>query len=69
LGEIKPTKQFFEELNKEQLTLPDVWHVLRTGYIFDPPESDIVNGEWKYRIEGRSTDGVWIMVVFYFKGG
>jgi len=67
-GQVKPSKHFRDELDKEpDVTLPDVWHVLRGGCIFDPPEQDIKTGEWKYRIEGKTPDGVWIEVVFCFK--
>ena len=67
-GQVKPTKHFRDALDDEpDLTIPDVWHVLKSGCIFAPPEQDIKTGEWKYRIEGKTPDGIQIVVVFCFK--
>lgn len=67
-GEIVPSGHFRTELAAEGLTLVDVWHVLRTGCIYEASERDIKTGEWKYRIEGTEPDeGRWIGVVFSFK--
>lgn len=66
-GEVRPTEHFREELRKEGLILPDAWHVLRTGVIYDAAEQDIKSGEWKYRIEGDEPDGEKIAIIFCFK--
>lgn len=66
-GQIKPTRHFLEELEKEDLSIPDAWHVLRAGCIYDPPERDIGTGEWKYKIEGKTPDGMWIAIIFCLK--
>jgi hypothetical protein len=66
-GIVNPGKHFREELQKEGLSLPDAWVVLRSGCIFNPPELDIKTGEWKYTIEGYTPDGIWLCVVFSFK--
>lgn len=39
----------------------------RSGQIYDPPEQDIKTGEWKYRIEGHTADGQWLVIVFCFR--
>ena len=66
-GEVKHGGHFREELAKENLSYEDAWNVLLRGRIFDPPERDIKTGEWKYRVEGRDTDGKWIAIIFAFK--
>lgn len=66
-GSVIPGKHFRDELAKEELSMLDAWHVLRSGLIFDAPEVDIKTGEWKYRIEGRVPDGKTIGIVFSFK--
>ena len=66
-GAVIPGKHFREELTKEGLTIPDAWHVLRTGCIYNPPECDVKTGEWKYNVEGHTPDGTWLAVVLCFK--
>jgi hypothetical protein len=66
-GSVVPGKHFREELGKEGLTIPDAWHVLRSGRIFKPPELDIGTREWKYTIEGYTPDGTWLAIVFCLK--
>lgn len=64
-GQIKPTKHFRDALADEgDVTIPDVWHVLRTGRVFEPAEPDIKTGEWKYKIEGQTPEREWIAVIF-----
>ena len=65
-GQVVPSKHFRDQLNEEELTIPDAWHVLRTGTIFDPAEKDVKTGEWKYKIEGKVPDGLWVAIVFCF---
>jgi hypothetical protein len=66
-GRVVPGKHFREELSCEHLNMLDAWHVLRTGYIFDPPEHDVRTGEWKYQIKGCVPDGKQVCIVFSFK--
>jgi len=66
-GQVKPSKHFLDELAAEKLTITDAWHVLRQGVIVNAPEEDIKTGEWKYRIEGKTPEGVLIGIVFCFK--
>ena len=66
-GDIVPGRHFREELSKEGLTMPDAYAVMRTGMIYDPPESDIRTGETKWRIQGREPSGKMIAIVFSFK--
>lgn len=66
-GRLIPGRHFREELANEALTLLDAVQVLKTGCIFNPPEQDIKTGEWKYRIEGHTADGIWLCIVFSFK--
>jgi uncharacterized DUF497 family protein len=66
-GKVKPTRHFLEKLEKEGLSIPDVWQVLRSGCIFDPAEQEIKNGEWKYKIEGKTPDGRWIAIIYCIK--
>jgi uncharacterized DUF497 family protein len=66
-GQVKPTRHFLDELEKEGLTLTDAWQVLKSGCVYDPPEQDIKSGEWKYKIEGKTPDGKWIAIVYCIK--
>jgi hypothetical protein len=66
-GRVIPTQHFREELKKEGLTIPDAWHVLRSGCISKAPEHDIRLREWKYTIEGYAPDGTWLCIVFSLK--
>jgi hypothetical protein len=67
-GTIIIGKHFRDELTNEGLIIPDAWHVLRNGIIFNPAEHDVKTGDWKYRVEGHVPDGKWIAIVFCFKG-
>jgi hypothetical protein len=66
-GRVQPSRHFLDELTNEGLTLPDAWHVMRNGTIFDAPEHDVASGDWKYRIEGKEPDGKRMAIVFCFK--
>ena len=66
-GEIIPGRHFRDELANEGLSFGDVWVVLNTGQIVDPPEHDVRTGEWKYRVEGFESGGKWLVIVFSFK--
>lgn len=66
-GTVVPGKHFREELEKEGLTLPEAWQVLRCGCIYNPPERDIRTGEWKYTVEGYTSEGTWLCIVFCLK--
>jgi hypothetical protein len=66
-GQVIPGLHFRQELEREGLTIPDAWAVLRNGKIYDPPEHDIKTREWKYKIEGPEPDGKWLAIVFSFK--
>ena len=66
-GFIQPSRHFREELAKEELTLLDAYHVLRTGNVFNEPELDVRRQEWNYRMEGAEPDGKRLAIVFCFK--
>jgi hypothetical protein len=66
-GAVIQSRHFRDELRNENLVFSDALHVLECGCIYAPSEQDIKTGEWKYRIEGREPDGLWIAVVFCFK--
>jgi hypothetical protein len=66
-GAVMWGRHFKEELKAERVEFADAWHVLRTGRIYDAPESDIRTGEWKYKVEGHTPDGIWLNIVFCFK--
>lgn len=40
-GYVIPSRHFREKLVRERLDFEDVWHVLRTGQIYDAGEFDI----------------------------
>ena len=58
---------FAKALADDGLIFPDAWQVLRTGRIYAAPELDIKTGDWKYKIEGNTPDGIWLAIVFCFK--
>ena len=66
-GEIIPGRHFRDELVNEELSFEDAWIVLRTGRIYDAPETDIKTGELKFRVEGYEPGGKWLAIVFSFK--
>lgn len=66
-GSIRRGSHFTQALVDEGLTLPDAWHVLRSGCIYEEPEQDIKTREWKYKVEGHTPDGIWLVIVFCFK--
>ena len=66
-GRVRYTVHFKEELANDGLSMQDVIAVCRSGAIAVPPEPDIRGGDWKYRIEGYSSDGDKIAVVFAFE--
>jgi uncharacterized DUF497 family protein len=58
---------FKKALEDEKVAFADAWQVLRAGRIYEAPEPDIKTGEWKYRVEGHTPDGAWLVIVFCFK--
>lgn len=66
-GTIRWGPHFSKALAEEGLTFPVAWHVMRAGSIYEAPEFDIKNGEWKYRVEGHAPDGIWLVIVFSLK--
>jgi hypothetical protein len=63
-GTVRYTRHFREELAKDDLTMADVLVVCRSGAIVMSPERDIRTGDWKYRIEGFTTERRQVAVVF-----
>ncbi len=66
-GVIQLSGHFREELAKEDLTLLDAYHVLRTGNVFNEPVLDVRRQEWNYRMEGAEPDGKHLAIVFCFE--
>ena len=66
-GSVRWGPHFKKALADEGLIFPDAWHVLRSGRIYEAPELDIKTREWKYKVEGHTADGVWLIIVFCFK--
>ena len=58
---------FKRALEDEKIGITDAWQVMRAGRIYDAPEPDIKTAEWKYRVEGHTPDGAWLVIVFCFK--
>ena len=61
------TKHFRDEMIEDNLVTEDVLAVCRSGTIITPAEQDIKTGNWKYRIEGITTDGPRAAIVFTFR--
>src|SRR5437879_9370925 len=66
-GSVRRGPHFTKALADEGLTLPDAWQVLRSGCIYEAPDLDIKTREWKYKVEGHTPDGIWLVIVFCFK--
>ncbi|HLK34267.1 MAG TPA: DUF4258 domain-containing protein [Terriglobales bacterium] len=63
-GRVRWGGHFRKSLAEEKdVTLTDVWNVLRSGNIYEEPEQDIRTGDWKYRLEGHEAGGKWLAVV------
>lgn len=61
------SKHFRDELANDHLTMQDMLTVCRSGAVMTAPEKDIRTGQWKYRIEGATTEGGRIAIVFTFR--
>lgn len=66
-GYVIYSRHFREELANDGLTTVDVLTVCRSGAIFMSPERDIRTGDWKYRIEGLTSDRRNVAVAFTFR--
>jgi hypothetical protein len=66
-GTVRWGPHFAKALVDEGLTFTDAWQVLRHGRIYAAPEPDIKTGDWKYKVEGHTPDGIWLAIVFCFK--
>ena len=66
-GTVQWGPHFAKALTDDGLTFPDAWQVLRNGRIYAAPEPDIKTGDWKYKIEGNTPDGIWLAIVFCFR--
>ncbi len=71
VGDFIQSKHFREKLAalgaESSATILDVIHIGQHGGIYSDPEFDTKHGEWNYRLEGTSPDGLLIAVVFSFK--
>jgi Domain of unknown function (DUF4258) len=43
-----------QRLRERDLTISDVWYVLKNGFVFNEPETATQNGFYKYQIESRT---------------
>jgi hypothetical protein len=70
-GDFIQSKHFREklaELTEEKgVTIQDVIHIGQHGGVYNEPEIDPKHGEWNYRVEGTSPDGLLVSVVFCFR--
>jgi hypothetical protein len=71
LGDFIASKHFREKLaaltEEKGVTLQDVIYIGQHGGNYNEPETEPKYGEWSYRIEGTSPEGLLISVVFCFK--
>lgn len=66
-GVVSYTKHFRDELTDDDLSTEDVLRISRSGAIIEAPEKDIKTGQWKYRIEGITSDSRRVAVVFVLR--
>jgi hypothetical protein len=66
-GEVKYTKHFGEELINDDLSTEDILRICKSGAIIEAPEKDIKTGQWKYKIEGTTSDNRRVAVVFVLR--
>lgn len=66
-GSVIYSKHFRQELANDRLTTEDILAVCKSGAIIMAPEKDIKSGNWKYRIEGLSPEGLKLALVFTFR--
>jgi hypothetical protein len=69
VGTVIYSRHFRDELINDGLTTEDVLTVCRSGAVIMAPEKDLKTGNWKYRIEGLTSDQRRIAVVFTFRPG
>jgi hypothetical protein len=61
-------RQRLAALGEEKgVTIQDVIHIGQHGGIYCEAEFDTKYGEWKYRLEGTSADGLLIALIFCLK--
>jgi hypothetical protein len=61
------TRHFREELVSDGFTMQDVLTICKAGAINMQPEKDIKTGQWKFRIDGITTERRTLAVVFTFR--
>jgi hypothetical protein len=62
-GNIISTKHFRERLKDRNISIQDVTEIVKSGTIKKDPEKDLITSEWKYRIEGKSIDGIETVII------
>lgn len=65
--EYKLTHHAIERLNQRDIELPDILHVLRTGYHEKIKDTwDLKYNSWNYSIRGKTTENDKIRVIVSF---
>jgi len=67
-GAIVPTVHFKKRMTDRKISMQDVIAALKNDAIYDEPELDIKINQWKYRVEGKTTDDEPLVVVVGLDG-
>lgn len=66
-GIVEPHPHFLRALKDDGLDLIDAMPILKGGIVYDEPEFDIRYRHWRYKVEGRESQGQWLVIVFTFR--
>jgi len=56
-GNIKPLPHCWKRMRQKNYDLQDIYFLLSTGKINEPPEYDENLDNWKWKVEGKVIDG------------
>jgi uncharacterized protein DUF4258 len=65
-GIIQYLPHVFLRCRQREIDLQDVVRVLKRGMIFHEPELELRRNEWRYKVEGSTSEGIALAVVVAF---
>jgi len=68
LGFIIPTDHLTDRMGERDYNFRDLERILSFGKVDKPPEYDEEYGQWKYKVEGKTTEGEKATVVVAIVG-
>lgn len=65
-GFVQYIPHFYSRCQERGIDAQDVLNVLRRGTIFMEPELDVRWNQWRYKVEGRTSEGEELAVIVTF---